>query len=149
MKKFSQIIESQNSTKPYGYTANVVIKGTVYAESEGDAGYQIDSILESIEGVETTDLVDIFEMNDGQSNESLLESVTETKPGATFSIGAAAYSKPSTAQFDIWNMFLNESVVQVQVPTYLKLDRDRPYVLRVPAGETIASLLSDDRLQAK
>lgn len=148
MQKFSKIIESQNSFKPFGFTANLVVKGVVYAENEGDAGYQIDSKLEAIEGVETTDLVDIFEVNEETAQESVLESVSAPAHKLN-NIGPAVYARPSTGHFDIWTMQLREGAVEVEVPTYLKLDRNAPYVLRVPKGEKIASPFDVSNLLVK
>ncbi len=48
MKNFSDLIKENNENKTFTYTAEVMIKvtGTVVAESEGDAGYIVDNLLQ-------------------------------------------------------------------------------------------------------
>jgi hypothetical protein len=48
MKKFSQVLNENESLKTYKYTATVEVEGTVRAHSEGEAGELMDKELDKI-----------------------------------------------------------------------------------------------------
>lgn len=69
MKKFTKILESQNSQKTY--EVSVEMKLTIKAENAGEAGYLADSILGSV--AEQSDF-SIINIEEKSSNEIDLES---------------------------------------------------------------------------
>jgi len=65
MKKFTKILENQNSEKLY--EVSVELKLLIKAENEGEAGYLSDSILGSIEEQSDYTILNIEQKNDIES----------------------------------------------------------------------------------
>ncbi len=85
MKKFSDLINENNTEKTYSYEATVKVKGEVKAASEGDAGELVDKEMDSIAGLEdyTIDKIDeivkekiVLESEILNNNEDKLENLS-------------------------------------------------------------------------
>jgi hypothetical protein len=61
MKKFSDLVNENDSNKPFKFQATVVVEGTVYADSEGSAGELADKEMDEIPGMVSYELINIQE----------------------------------------------------------------------------------------
>lgn len=71
MKKFTDIINEQESRKDFKYIANVKVEGTVTAASEGEAGELVDKEMDTIPGMIDYQIENIDEVtNETKVNEN-------------------------------------------------------------------------------
>lgn len=61
MRKLSDLIKENESTKCFKYNATVTVEGSVYAENEGSAGEMVDKNMDEIPGMVNYEIISIEE----------------------------------------------------------------------------------------
>lgn len=61
MRKLSDLIKENESTKKFKYNATVTVEGSVFAENEGNAGELIDKEMDTVQGMVNYEIINIEE----------------------------------------------------------------------------------------